>query len=60
MDFSAKADLLMFGSGYPHWSTSSAAEVSAGLDSTQREKVLWRNASALYGITVSETESSLS
>ena len=48
---SDKADLLMYGSSYPHWSTSSADEVAAGLNDEQREKVLWRNASDLYGVT---------
>jgi uncharacterized protein len=51
MDFSAKADLLMYGSGYPHWSTTSPQDMAAGLDSVQAEKVLWRNASELYGLT---------
>jgi predicted TIM-barrel fold metal-dependent hydrolase len=51
MEFSGKADLLMYGSGYPHWSTSSPAEAAAGLDSSQRDNVLWRNASELYGLT---------
>ena len=50
MDFSDKADLLMYGSGYPHWSTSAPQAVAAGLNSIQREKILWRNASDLYGV----------
>jgi predicted TIM-barrel fold metal-dependent hydrolase len=50
MDFSGKADLLMYGSGYPHWSTSSPADTAAGLDNSQRDNVLWRNASELYGL----------
>jgi predicted TIM-barrel fold metal-dependent hydrolase len=60
MDFTAKADLLMFGSSYPHWSMSSPEVMAAGLDRAQREKVLWRNASDLYGLTVPATESSVS
>ena len=51
LDFSDKSDLLMYGSGYPHWSTSNPDAVVSGLDSGPREKVLWRNASDLYGIT---------
>jgi predicted TIM-barrel fold metal-dependent hydrolase len=51
MDFSDKADLLMYGSSYPHWSTSSPDVTAEGLDSRQREKVLWRNSSELYGLT---------
>jgi uncharacterized protein len=50
MDFTDKADLLMYGSGYPHWSTTAPESVAAGLSSEQREKVLWRNASDLYGV----------
>jgi predicted TIM-barrel fold metal-dependent hydrolase len=55
MEFSAKTDLLMYGSSYPHWSTSSPEVAASGLDVPQREKVLWRNASELYGLTVKET-----
>jgi hypothetical protein len=50
MDFSGKADLVMYGSSYPHWSTSSAEIMAAGLDDAQRDKVLWQNASELYGL----------
>jgi predicted TIM-barrel fold metal-dependent hydrolase len=65
MDFTSspgttKADLLMFGSSYPHWSRSSPEVMATGLDSAQREKVLWRNASELYGLTVPATGSSVS
>jgi uncharacterized protein len=51
MDFSSKADLLMYGSSYPHWSTTSPQDAAAGLDVLQREKVLWRNAGELYSLT---------
>jgi uncharacterized protein len=51
MDMSTNADLLMYGSSYPHWSTTSPDDVAAGLDDLQREKVLWRNASELYNLT---------
>lgn len=51
MDFSDKADLLMYGSSYPHWSASSPTAVAVGLNSLQKEKVMWRNASELYGLT---------
>ena len=51
LDFSDMSDLLMYGSSYPHWSTSSPEAVVSGLDGEQREKVLWRNASDLYGIS---------
>jgi predicted TIM-barrel fold metal-dependent hydrolase len=58
LDFTGKADLLMYGSSYPHWSTSTPEAVVAGLTEEQREKVLWRNASGLYGIAA-EVEGSL-
>jgi predicted TIM-barrel fold metal-dependent hydrolase len=54
MDFSNKADLVMYGSSYPHWSTTSAEVAVDGLDREQQAKVLWQNASELYGLTVSE------
>jgi predicted TIM-barrel fold metal-dependent hydrolase len=57
MDFTDKTDLLMYGSSYPHWSTTGPDTAVAGLNSAQREKVLWRNASELFG--VSEVEGSL-
>jgi predicted TIM-barrel fold metal-dependent hydrolase len=57
LDFTSKADLLMYGSSYPHWSATRPDAVVAGLNSAQREKVLWRNASDLYGVT--EFEGSL-
>jgi predicted TIM-barrel fold metal-dependent hydrolase len=52
MDFSGKADLLMYGSDYPHWSTALPEVTALGLADLQREKVLWRNASELYGLEV--------
>jgi len=58
LDFTDKADLLMYGSSYPHWSTSRPDGVVAGLNEVQREKVLWRNASDLYGVAAA-TEGSL-
>jgi predicted TIM-barrel fold metal-dependent hydrolase len=54
MAFSAKADLLMYGSGYPHWSTSAPDGVAAGLDGSQRDKLLWQNATELYGLPTKE------
>jgi predicted TIM-barrel fold metal-dependent hydrolase len=50
MDFTGKSDLLMYGSSYPHWSTTAPDTVGEGLDAAQRDKVLWRNASELYGL----------
>ena len=36
------------------WSTSPPDAAASGLDAAQCEKVLWRNASELYGLTVKE------
>jgi predicted TIM-barrel fold metal-dependent hydrolase len=58
LDYTDKADLLMYGSSYPHWSTSSPHAVVAGLNGAQAEKVLWRNASDLYGVAA-EVEGSI-
>ena len=58
LDFTDKADLVMYASSYPHWSTSKPDDVVAGLSEVQREKVLWRNASDLYRVAA-ETEGSL-
>jgi uncharacterized protein len=58
LDFTDKDDLLMYGSSYPHWSTSIPDATVSGLNAEQREKVLWRNASELYGIAL-EVEGSL-
>jgi predicted TIM-barrel fold metal-dependent hydrolase len=55
MDFTGKSDLLMYGSNYPHWSTSEPDLTAAGLGDEQRDKVLWRNASELYGLAVKES-----
>jgi predicted TIM-barrel fold metal-dependent hydrolase len=54
LDFTDKADLLMYGSSYPHWSMSKPEDVVAGLNAVQREKVLWRNADGLYGVAAIE------
>ena len=60
MDFSDKAGLLMYGSSYPHWSTSAPDMVAAGLENSQREKVLWQNAAELYGLGAAVDEGSMS
>jgi uncharacterized protein len=54
LNFTDKADLLMYGSSYPHWSTSKPDDVVAGLNDVQRQKVLWRNASDLYGVAAAK------
>jgi predicted TIM-barrel fold metal-dependent hydrolase len=55
MDFTGKSDLLMYGSSYPHWSASPPSGIADGLDAGQRDKVLWRNASDLYGLEAKES-----
>lgn len=50
MDYTDKSTLLMYGSNYPHWSTTAVESAVAGLNDVQREKVLWRNAAELYAI----------
>ncbi|MBV9092226.1 MAG: amidohydrolase [Mycobacteriaceae bacterium] len=59
LDFTDKTELLMYGSAYPHWSTTSPTAATAGLSDVQREKVLSRNARELYGVGA-EVEGSLS
>lgn len=54
MDFTDKADLVMYGSGYPHWSTTAPEAAAHGLNNQQREKVMWRNASELYALPARE------
>ena len=49
MAISGTADLLMYGSNYPHWSASTPADVVSGMNDEQAERVLWRNAAELYG-----------
>ncbi|MGB8404252.1 MAG: amidohydrolase family protein [Mycobacterium sp.] len=48
MGFTDLADLLMYGSSYPHWSTGAPQDATIGLNPEQSEKVLWRNARDLY------------
>jgi predicted TIM-barrel fold metal-dependent hydrolase len=52
MNFTDRADLVMYGSSYPHWSTTSPRDIATGLDIEQRQKVLWRNATELYSLTL--------
>lgn len=47
MNFSCTANLVMYGSSYPHWSTCRPDAVVAGMDPVQAERVLWRNAADL-------------
>ena len=52
LSMTGKEDMVMFGSSYPHWQMGDVDALSTGLTPEQREKVLWRNASRLYGIDV--------
>jgi predicted TIM-barrel fold metal-dependent hydrolase len=45
-------DVLLFASDYPHWDADSLAQTRGRLPETWRERVLWRNASELYGLEV--------
>jgi predicted TIM-barrel fold metal-dependent hydrolase len=41
----------MFGSSYPHFNLSEP-KVPSAFSAEQRDKLLWRNASELYGIDI--------
>ena len=45
-------DVLLFASDYPHWDADSLAQTRGRLPEAWRERVLWRNASELYGLEV--------
>lgn len=42
------ADLLIYGSGYPQWSSMTPDELLPALSREDRERILWRNAYDLY------------
>ncbi|ABH00478.1 conserved hypothetical protein (plasmid) [Rhodococcus jostii RHA1] len=44
---SRAAELLVYGSNYPHWTSGSPNELPLGLEGEARERVLWRNAADL-------------
>ncbi|MGX1811111.1 amidohydrolase family protein [Nocardia sp. NPDC055321] len=52
LDFTGKADMVMFGSSYPHWHGTDLDALPATLRPDQRDKLYWRNASRLYGIDI--------
>lgn len=52
LTFADTSTLLMYGSGYPHWSTCPPDHAVAGMDPKQAEQVLWRNAAELYGVSL--------
>lgn len=49
--FTGKQDMVMYGSSYPHF-TLNEAKAPAAFTAEQRDKLLWRNAAELYGITI--------
>ncbi|MCP9273033.1 amidohydrolase family protein [Mycolicibacterium arenosum] len=51
MEFTGRSDLVMYGSGYPHWSTTAPHDAAAGLDADQRAKLLWHNAATFYKLS---------
>jgi predicted TIM-barrel fold metal-dependent hydrolase len=50
-DMTGKADLLLYGSHYPHWNMGSPGGLPEGLTDEQRRKILGGNAAELYGLT---------
>jgi predicted TIM-barrel fold metal-dependent hydrolase len=49
--FTGKENMVMYGSSYPHWHNHEP-KVPSAFSAEQRDKLLWRNASALYGIDI--------
>jgi predicted TIM-barrel fold metal-dependent hydrolase len=47
-----KDDLLMYASRYPYWSLASPDDIPAGFTADQREKILSRNAAAVFRLDV--------
>lgn len=52
MGFTGKDHMIMFGSSYPHWHMYDTDKIASALSPEQRDRVLWRNASEIYGIDV--------
>jgi predicted TIM-barrel fold metal-dependent hydrolase len=52
LGFTGKENMLMFGSSYPHWQLNDPAVIARSRSPEQRDRVLWRNASEIYGIEV--------
>jgi uncharacterized protein len=49
-EMTGKADMVMYGSSYPHWHMTEVGSISPDLTDDQRQKVLWQNADQLYGL----------
>ncbi|TQS46997.1 amidohydrolase family protein [Cryptosporangium phraense] len=54
LSFTGKDRMVLFGSSYPHWQNARADALPSALSAEQRDRVLWRNAAELYGISVPE------
>lgn len=52
LEMTGKADMVMWGSSYPHWSMTTPAAISRDLTHEQRQKLLWKNADELYGLAL--------
>jgi uncharacterized protein len=55
LGFTGKDNMLMFGSSYPNWQLNDPRALAGSLSPQQRDRVLWRNAAALYGIEIPAT-----
>jgi predicted TIM-barrel fold metal-dependent hydrolase len=50
LEMTGKADMIMYGSSYPHWHMGDVGALPGDLTDEQRQKILWRNADRLYGL----------
>jgi len=51
LGFTGKDDMVMYGSSYPHWQLNELT-VPHSYSPEQRDKLCWRNAAELYGISL--------
>ncbi|SHM64657.1 amidohydrolase family protein [Cryptosporangium aurantiacum] len=54
LSFTEKDEKVLYGSSYPHWQHSTVDSLPSALSAEQRDRILWRNAADLYGISVPE------
>jgi len=54
LSFTGKDAMVLFGSSYPHFQNNSADALPSALPAEHRDRLLWRNAAELYGISVPE------
>ena len=43
--------MILFSSDYPHWDFDSPATRTPGAPAEWKERILWRNAAELYGLS---------